>query len=675
VPLIQTTGSGSARSFGLNSFGVPQLPASLTTNLISWYDAAAISTITTSGGKVTNWSNKVSPGTRDLSQATDAYRPVINYSAFSRPSIQFDGTDDYLFHALANQLSTGYTIAVIAKRNNAVDQSGFFPRVLSISPTSRAQTNGNDYDTPNGVIINSTPGANRIGSWANGVDRVINADIDDQFLAVARHSNSLGYGNFLVNNTTVNSTNADTAPVGGPNRTFQVTAMNGGMTIGGNNHSVPTTPSAPTGAGNNENFAGYIAEILIWNYYLSDAELATLGNYVKQKWYLGPLWTTPVVPGYNAGSSYSSQLATLTVGNESVTYSLLSGSLPTGLSLSSTGLISGTVTAGTSGGFTASIRAISSSGYSTTQSLAINQELYTFSSHTFTNAGVTGRQGPSLNTLRSSYSSASWAQDANFLDVTATGIQRWKVPATGTYTITATGAGGGGTGSSYGGYGAVMRDNFNLTVGETINILVGQRGAGGTGANTGSGGTFVVRTPYNQTANVLVAAGGGGGTESGVSDRATANANTSSDGKTGHNEGSSVGGNGAGAGGTGGNGGGAASGDNSGGGGGGFLTNGTRNNNWNNNGGDAFVNGGLGASAGSTGYQGGFGGGGGAGGNGDGGGAGGGGGFSGGGGSDNVGDTAAGGGGSIIQSGLGTNVLNSTAGSFGPGSVVITRVA
>jgi len=513
VPLIQTIGSGSARSFGLNSFGVPSLPTSLTTNLVSWYDASSTSTITTSGGKVTNWSNKVSPGTRDLSQATDDYRPTVNYSAFSLPSIQFDGTDDYLFHGLANQLSTGYTIAVIAKRNNAVDQSGFYPRVLSISPTSRLSTDGFDYNSTNGVIINSAPGANRIGSWGNGIDRVIDADIDDQFLAVARHSNSLGYGNFLVNNTTVNNTNSYVIPVDGPNRTYQMTAMNGGMTIGANNHAVPATPSAANGGGNNENFAGYVAEILIWNYYLSDAELATLGAYVRQKWALGPLWTTPVLSGYQAGSSYSRQLATLAIGGEQVTYSLVSGSLPPGTSLSSSGLISGTVTAGTTATYSPIIEARSSSGYATRQSFSISDELYSFSSFTFTTAGTTGRTGPSLSTLRSAYSSASWA--STYLNLGGyNGYQLWTVPKSGTYKITAAGASGNGTyGSRPGGAGAIVSGNVALTKNQVVGIVCGQIGTGATqtGGNSGSaggGGSFVWRNSDNA---LLMAAGGGGG--------------------------------------------------------------------------------------------------------------------------------------------------------------------
>jgi hypothetical protein len=57
----------------------------------------------------------------------------------------------------------------------------------------------------------------------------------------------------------------------------------------------------------------------------------------------------------------------------------------------------------------------------------------------------------------------------------------YTVPATGVYQITATG-GGGGDGSTtesetYGGDGAVVGGTFSLTVGEQLDILVGEQGS------------------------------------------------------------------------------------------------------------------------------------------------------------------------------------------------------
>ena len=280
---------------------------------------------------------------------------------------------------------------------------------------------------------------------------------------------------------------------------------------------------------------------------------------------------------------------------------------------------------------------------------------YSFSSHTFTNCSAMGKTGPTQSACRSAYSTTWDESDANF--TVTNGIQNWIVPASGFYYVDAYGAGGAG---AYAGGGARIADTFLLSEGETIKILVGQIGetTTGTSANGGSGGTFIVKSPFNTDNSILVIAGGGGGSESGSSQRTEAHASISNSGNNGYSGSGAPSSSTSGSGGTSGNGGGTASSDNAGGGGGGFFTNGTRNTNWENNGGLAFVNGGIGATGSATNTlsnDGGFGGGGSAAGRGSGGGAGAGGGYSGGGGSDNVGNGAGGGGGSYFSNGLNTN--------------------
>lgn len=142
---------------------------------------------------------------------------------------------------------------------------------------------------------------------------------------------------------------------------------------------------------------------------------------------------------------------------------------------------------------------------------------FSFSSHTFTNAGATGVNGPSLAQCRSAYASTTWAN--SFLNMTTNGIQRWTVPSTGNYRIVAVGAEGGRAYGQPGGYGARMAGTFSLVGGSVINILVGQAGEyispltnNSNGANSGGGGgTFVWKTDNT----LLIAAGGGGGSSTG----------------------------------------------------------------------------------------------------------------------------------------------------------------
>jgi hypothetical protein len=269
--------------------------------------------------------------------------------------------------------------------------------------------------------------------------------------------------------------------------------------------------------------------------------------------------------------------------------------------------------------------------------------LYAFASHTFTNAGITGQNGPSLSQTRSAYVSTTWASNSAFFNMTTNGIQEWTVPTTGVYRIEAYGAKGGNSdcyGRS-GGFGARMRGDFTLTKGEVLKILVGQMGGNNCYDGAGGGGTFV--TSFSNSP-LIIAAGGGGGSASGFSGSGTISGRVESTGSS-----TSWG-----SGGSSGSGGGGSTA----GGGGGLTGNGSGS--WF---GRSFTNNGVGGSGQSLG---GFGGGGGSGGT---NGSGGGGGYSGGGYAPWSYD--AGGGGSFNS---GANQSNSTGTNGGHGTVTITKL-
>jgi hypothetical protein len=145
-----------------------------------------------------------------------------------------------------------------------------------------------------------------------------------------------------------------------------------------------------------------------------------------------------------------------------------------------------------------------------------NADLYSFTTHTFTNCSTTGSTGPSQTSCRTDYAT-SWDENNSFFTVVG-GIQLWKVPSTGTYEITAAGAVGGSTPGANGGRGRVITSQIALTEGEVIKLLVGQSGGriqfniGYSGG--GGGGSFVVR---NSNGSALLIAGGGGGAGQGNS--------------------------------------------------------------------------------------------------------------------------------------------------------------
>lgn len=146
--------------------------------------------------------------------------------------------------------------------------------------------------------------------------------------------------------------------------------------------------------------------------------------------------------------------------------------------------------------------------------------LYAFASHTFSNAGGSGGSGPSLSQLRSAYSSAPWAQDSSFLNVTTSGIQNWTVPTTGTYQFEVVGAGGGVSPTTgQGGAGGKVVGNIALEAGTIIYLVIGQTASGSTGGFNGGGiggmggggGSDVRINGTSLNDRILVAGGGGGG--------------------------------------------------------------------------------------------------------------------------------------------------------------------
>lgn len=205
---------------------------------------------------------------------------------------------------------------------------------------------------------------------------------------------------------------------------------------------------------------------------------------------------------------------------------------------------------------------------------------YSFTSHTFTTAGVTGSSGPSLAQCRSAYSATTWAN--TYLNMTTNGIQLWTVPQTGFYRIQAAGAGGVTTnGSSVVSSGANIAGTFYLSGGSILKILVGQLGIGGGQGGAGGGGTFVTK---NDNTPLIIAGGGGGAGLSGATSAeyhlnaitATSDSGTGSAGNGG-NYSSSSGGCGA-----------------AGGGGGGLAGDGGWNGNSSYPGAKSFINGGVG---------------------------------------------------------------------------------
>ena len=281
---------------------------------------------------------------------------------------------------------------------------------------------------------------------------------------------------------------------------------------------------------------------------------------------------------------------------------------------------------------------------------------------TFTNAGVTGRLGPTQSQVNAAYVGTTLEGNVT---INTQGIQEWTVPQPGVYMIETLGASTPDqnyrSSNNDHGLGARMKGDFNLIVGDELQILVGQK-PNQSEFNGGGGGTFVAKGVSHTNAIPLIVAGGAGSHRSNYSASGfedLLDAVTGTAGVTTHFVG-----------GTNGGGGGGAGSEQTGAGGAGFLGNGSVTSMGGYTVAYSFQNGGVGGFFDySGGQEGGFGGGG----AGGWGGSGGGGGYSGGGaGYNNSGISAQGGGGGSYNDG--SHQYNLGGFNSGHGLVVITFI-
>lgn len=212
---------------------------------------------------------------------------------------------------------------------------------------------------------------------------------------------------------------------------------------------------------------------------------------------LAPVWVTSgAITAGTVGSAYSYQLVATDDSGDSPTYSIASGSLPSGLSLSSSGLISGTPTTGGENP-TFTVNATDINGRTTTSSgISINvpvqggSVLYrTAGSYTWTvPSGVTSISVVAVGGGGSSYPQSYENGAQSYFN--STGVVFGN---------------GGGTsnapGGSYGGDGGGTGGGTRTPYG----------GGGGAGGYSGTGGTGAIYTAQDATAG-NGGGGGGGGT-------------------------------------------------------------------------------------------------------------------------------------------------------------------
>jgi len=144
-----------------------------------------------------------------------------------------------------------------------------------------------------------------------------------------------------------------------------------------------------------------------------------------------------------------------------------------------------------------------------TLSFPLANEATAATTYSFTNAGATGMNGPTQAQVTSAYAATTLAGK---VVINTQGVQEWAPPTSGLYQIDLAGASGGGGKVGAGGKGALLSIKVSLSAGETLSIVVGQKGSDSNTiaafpSGAGGGGTFI----YKKLDNTYIAVAGGGG--------------------------------------------------------------------------------------------------------------------------------------------------------------------
>lgn len=229
----------------------------------AWYDAADTSTITESGGFVSQW-NDISGNGRNVSQASGTSQPVTGSSTLNGlNTILFDGSNDVLNYTTPNVADfTSLSFFCVARINS---YANLIPRIVEISSASGV---GRIWDSRD-----DSPNDNRI-------QLIISRSADTSFISPNGivtlgswfQSNITWRGGLTVENYVGRFINNEYFGSFGTTGSGAATSTASNILRVGNS-------SAGT-----RSWPGEIAELIIFNRSLELSEILLVERYFNQKW-------------------------------------------------------------------------------------------------------------------------------------------------------------------------------------------------------------------------------------------------------------------------------------------------------------------------------------------------------------------------------------------------------
>jgi hypothetical protein len=252
-------------------------PADLSTSL--WLDAADASTITESGGVVSQWNDK-SGGAYNFAQSSSTLRPLYASETLNGKSVvTFDGIDDNMNagDVLDNVWTgSGFNIFFVAKNNDITSVDGTILGKVSSSPLALRQFASYIRTSVSQLVTLYTTDSNNFtvvdGSTAIG---------DSQWVVVSQsYDDTLG-----VDGTTANTTVRVQMTVDGNEQTEVVNASAGNLgQIQDAAGLLSIGAFIGDGTQNAGNLDGAIAEMIVTPSVLSASDRQKIEGYLAHKW-------------------------------------------------------------------------------------------------------------------------------------------------------------------------------------------------------------------------------------------------------------------------------------------------------------------------------------------------------------------------------------------------------
>lgn len=237
--------------------------------LFFWFDAADSTTITASANAISTWSDK-SGGGRNFTQGTVGSRPTYQASSFNgRPSVNFDGTSDFMTYA-SNTSYSRFTLFLVlnVQNNTSMQQQNIFSKIYFYALGT------NDFPFGGAIAL---PTVTYISSYVDGGG---NYTADASSTSSASPNTNYIFTSYYDQSNLITSVNGVTG---------QTTPSSVALSSTVAPYAIGRAGAENGGGAGASYYKGNIAELIYYTSSLTSAQQASIRTYLGNKWGISTL--------------------------------------------------------------------------------------------------------------------------------------------------------------------------------------------------------------------------------------------------------------------------------------------------------------------------------------------------------------------------------------------------